>query len=135
MLLVLNELRDVPHNEYLRLFASRQRVRQDALRRLDPKASAAIWTVVFALQKAYELEGVEMNSEVTVESLLALGEEMRKQVVASASVEERLAGLEPEERLAGLAPEERLAGLAPEELRLLLKQIEAYLQAQLPRES
>ena len=94
-----------------------------------------------------------MNSEVTVESLLALGEEMRKQVVASASVEERLAGLEPEERLAGLAPEERLAGLAPEErlaglepeerlaglapeeLRLLLKQIEAYLQAQLPRES
>jgi hypothetical protein len=162
VLLVLNELRDVPHNEYLRLFASRQRVRKDALRRLDPKASAAIWTVVFALQKAYELEGVEMNSEVTVESLLALGEEMRKQVVASASVEERLAGLEPEERLAGLAPEERLAGLAPEErlaglepeerlaglapeerlaglapeeLRLLLKQIEAYLQTQLPRES
>ena len=43
--------------------------------------------------------------------------------------------MEPEERLAGLAPEERLAGLAPEELRLLLKQIEAYLQAQLPRES
>lgn len=139
VLLVLNELRDAPHNEYVRLFASRQRVRQEALRRLDQEASAAIWAVVFALQRAYELEGAEMSSEVTVESLLALGEEMRKQVVASASVEERLAGLGPEERLAGLGPEERLAGLGPEErlaglgpeeLFILLKQIEAYLQGQ-----
>lgn len=148
VLLVLNELRDAPHNEYVRLFASRQRVRQAALNRLDHAASAAIWAVIFALQKAYELEGAGMSSEVTLESLLVLGEEMRKQVVASASVEERLAGLEPEERLAGLEPEERLAGLGPEErlaglgpearlaglgpeeLRLLLKQIETYLQAQ-----
>jgi hypothetical protein len=115
VLLVLNELRDEPHNEYLRLFASRQRVRQSALRRLDPAATSAIWAVVFALQKAYALEGAEMNAEITIDSLLAMGEEMRKQVVASASVAERLAGLEPAERLAGLEPAERLAGLEPAE--------------------
>ena len=141
VLLVLNELRDAAHNEYLRLFASRQQVRTSALRHLDHAASSAIWTVIFALQKAYALEGAEMGTEVTVESLLTLGEEMRKQVVASASVAERLAGLgpaerlaglEPAERLAGLEPEERLAGLGPAELNLLLKQIEAYLQAQQP---
>lgn len=86
VLLVLNELRDAPHNEYLRLFASRQRVRTSAIRRVDHDAPAAIWSVIFALQKAYELEGAGMSNEVTVESLLALGEEMRKQVVASASV-------------------------------------------------
>ncbi len=139
MLLVLNELRDVPHNEYLRLFASRKQVRREAFRYLNGKPITQIWTVIYALQKAYELEGVDMSKEITVESLLEMGEEMRKQAVASASPEERLAGLGPEERLAGLGPEERLAGLGPEErlaglgpeeLRMLMKQIEIYLRKQ-----
>ncbi len=121
MLLVLNELRDVPHNEYLRLFASRKQVRREAFHYLNGKPITQIWTVIYALQKAYELEGVDMNKEITVESLLEMGEEMRKQAVASASLEERLAGL---------GPEERLAGLGPEELRMLMKQIEVYLRKQ-----
>lgn len=119
VLLVLNELRNTPHNDYFRLFASRQQVRQSAFatfwRTPLAKWPAALWAVLFALQKAYELEGAETKMDVTLESLLAMGEEMRKQVIASAAPEERLAGLGPEERLAGLGPEERLAGLEPEE--------------------
>lgn len=80
-----------------------------------------------------------MHKEWTVEEVLALGEEMRKQVIASAAPEERLLGLDPEarrqvvasaapeERLAGLAPEERLAGLAPEELEKLMRQLQTHL--------
>ncbi|MFN8494906.1 MAG: hypothetical protein U0350_45300 [Caldilineaceae bacterium] len=138
VLLVLNELRAAPHNEYLQLFASRQWVRRRALHRLGAMQPTALWTVILALQNAYELEGVDMSREVTLENLSALGEETRKKIVASASPEERLAGLAPEalerwlaqhaqlrrevvahvpaeERLEGLAPKERLEGLAPEE--------------------
>ncbi|MCB0065317.1 MAG: hypothetical protein KDE19_24500, partial [Caldilineaceae bacterium] len=111
VLLVLNELRDVPHNEYLRLFASRQRVRREAINHLSQAPRTSIWTVVFALQKAYELEGVDMAEDITLARLLEMGEEMRRKVVESAPLEERLAGLAPEERVAGLAPEERVAGL------------------------
>lgn len=153
VLLVLNDLRDAPHNDYFRLFASRRRVRQRALGRLTREQAPSIWAVVFALQKAYELEGEGMGAELTLETLLEMGEEVRKHVVASASLEERLAGLAPEERLVGLAPEdvehflaqntalrqevvahappeERLLGLGPEELVALMKQIESSLQAQ-----
>lgn len=38
-----------------------------------------------------------MGAELTLETLLEMGEEVRKHVVASASLEERLAGLAPEE--------------------------------------
>lgn len=144
VLLVLNELRDAPHNEYFRLFASRQRVRQSALRHLTRDQAPSVWTVVFALQKAYELEGEGMGAELKLETLLAMGEEVRKHVVASASLEERLAGLTSEEVeqilvqnttlrqevVAHAPPEERLLGLGPEELLALMKQIESSLQAQ-----
>ena len=144
VLLVLNELRDAPHNDYFRLFASRRRVRQHALRRLTREQAPSIWTVVFALQKAYELEGEGMGAELTLETLLAMGEEVRKHVVASASLEERLTGLAPEEVehflaqntalrqevVAHAPPEERLLGLGPAELLALMKQIESSLQMQ-----
>ena len=139
ILLVLNELRDLPHNEYLRLFASQQRVRRDALNHLDRLRMTSVWAVVFALQKAYELEGVAMTEEITLERLLEMGEEMRKKVVESAPPAERLAGLDAETRLAGLKPAERVAGLEPaervagltaEELRRLMKQIALFLGEQ-----
>ena len=80
-----------------------------------------------------------MAEDITLARLLEMGEEMRRKVVESAPLEERLAGLAPEERVAGLAPEERVAGLAPEErvagltpeeLRKLMKQIAQYLGEQ-----
>jgi hypothetical protein len=111
---------------------------------LTREQAPSIWAVVFALQKAYELEGEGMGAELTLETLLKMGEEVRKHVAASASLEERLAGLAPEdvehflaqntalrqEVVAHAPPEERLLGLGPEELIALMKQIESSLQAQ-----
>ncbi|MEZ4735101.1 MAG: hypothetical protein R3E79_49020 [Caldilineaceae bacterium] len=122
VLLVLNELRDAPHNDFLRVFASRQKVREAALQVLLRQP----WTrwptqfgaLLFGLQRMYKVEGADMRKEWTVEDVIEIGEEMRKQVIASAA---------PEERLQGLAPEERLQGLAPEELQVLLKQLEAHI--------
>lgn len=72
-----------------------------------------------------------------IEQLLAHNDQIRKQILANTSSEERLAGIPPEERLAGIPPEkrlaglsteERLAGLSTEELAALLHQIETYLR-------
>ena len=59
-----------------------------------------------------------MKLNVTLEDVLDLGEEIRKHVIAHAT---------PEERLHGLELEERLRGLEPEELQALIKQLETYL--------
>ena len=119
VLLVLNELRDEPQNEFLRLFASRQQVRKQTINGVlhQPLSNwpEQFWVVLFGLQRVYQLEDTAMKRAMTVEDVMEIGAELRKQAIASASPEERLAGLAPEERLAGLAPEERLAGLAPEE--------------------
>lgn len=143
IVLVLNELSDDSHNDFVRLFASRQKIRTAALRMLfrQPltKWPLQFWALLFGLQKLYKVEGTDMHKEWTVDEVLAIGEEMRKQVIASAAPEERLLGLSPEarrqvvanaapeERLAGLEPEERLAGLAPAELEILLQQLQTYL--------
>jgi hypothetical protein len=131
VLLVLNELSDAPHNDFIRLFASRQRVRGAALHTLlrQPfgRWPSQFWAFLFGLQRLYKVEGADMRRDLTVEDVLEIGEEMRKQVIASAAPEERLVGLAPAERLDGLAPEERLAGLKPEELQALLHQLETYL--------
>ena len=76
-----------------------------------------------------------MNREMTVDEVMKIGDELRRQAIASASVEDlsdelrkqAIASAPPEERLAGLAPEERLAGLTPEEMARLLAQVEALL--------
>jgi hypothetical protein len=160
VLLVLNELRDAPHNEFLRLFASRQAVRQqtiaEVVRQPITDWPEAFWSLLFGLQRIYQLEETAMKREMTVEDVMAMGaelrrraivsaapeelsDELRKQVIANAAPEDRLAGLAPEDRLAGLAPEDRLAGLAPEdrlaglapeEMAALLKQIESLLTQQ-----
>ena len=131
VLLVLNELSDEPHNEFLRLFASRQTVRKqtidDVLQQPSPSWPDSFWAVFFGLQRIYQLEDTAVKREMTVEDVMEIGAELRRQAIVSASPEERLAGLAPEERLAGLAPEERLAGLAPEEMAALMEQIEALL--------
>ena len=125
VLLVLNELRDEPQNEFLRLFASRQQVRKQTIDSvLHQRLSnwpEQFWVVLFGLQRVYQLEDTAMKRAMTVEDVMEIGAELRKQAIASAS---------PEERLAGLAPEERLAGLTHEEMATMLEQIEALLAKQ-----
>ena len=119
VLLVLNELRDAPQNEFLRLFASRQTVRKQTIDNVlqQPLGNwpESFWAVLFGLQRVYQLEDSAMKREMTVDDVMEIGAELRRQAIASATPAERLAGLAPEDRLAGLAPEDRLAGLAPED--------------------
>ena len=116
VLLVLNELRDAPQNEFLRLFASRQVVRKQTIDNVlqQPLANwpEPFWAVLFGLQRVYQLEESAMKREMTVEDVMAIGAELRRQAIASAT------------------PAERLAGLAPEEMAALLQQIEALLAKQ-----
>ena len=79
-----------------------------------------------------------MKGEMTVEDVMEIGAELRRQAIASASVDDlseplrkqAIASASPEDRLAGLAPEERLAGLTPGQMADMLKQIEALLAMQ-----
>lgn len=142
VLLVLNELRDAPHNEFLRLFASRQAVRQQTIDEVVRQPIAdwpeAFWSLLFGLQRIYQLEETAMKREMTVDDVMAMGAELRRRAIVSAAPEELsdelrkqvIANAAPEDRLAGLAPEERLAGLAPEEMAALLRQIERLLTQQ-----
>ena len=111
----------------------------DVTQRNFAEWSDEFWSMIFGLQKVYDLEENAMTKELTVDDVIEIGKKIRKRVIANASPEERLAGLAPEDRLAGLAPEDRLAGLAPEdrlaglapeEMEALLKQIESLLQQQ-----
>ena len=80
-----------------------------------------------------------MNQEMTVDDVMKMGRDLRKQAIASASPAERLAGMTPEEHLAGmdlekflasLAPEQRLAGMTPEEMVILRERLDALLTKQ-----
>ena len=169
-IIVLNELRAETHNAFVQQFASKRRVRQAAFVRLSEEErrelSDAVRDLLFGLQGQFDLKEDEMGkvkqSEevVTPESVMKLGRELRRSLIAGLKPEERLAGLAPQERLAGLtpeerkalfvtlppqerlaglapqerlaglAPQERLAGLTPEDLAELLEQIEASLLEQ-----
>ena len=100
ILLVLNELREEPHNDFFRLFASRKKIRLSAFERLqraNVKISSEISTILYALRQAYNLEEIiTMDEKMTVDDLLVIGESLRKHALASASVDERLAGEEGE---------------------------------------
>ncbi|MBK8050630.1 MAG: hypothetical protein IPK16_28115 [Anaerolineales bacterium] len=125
--LVLNELRNKPQNEFLRLFASRQRVRKQTLDEVlqDPITleSEPLLAAVFGLQRMYQMENEAMTKELTVDDVMAIGDKLRKQAIASGTVKERLAGL---------APEEVLAALTPEQMAELFEQLKALLGEQAP---
>lgn len=116
VMLVINELRNEPQNELLRLFASRQQVRRQTIENVMQKQLAdwpeQFWSIVFGLQRVYQLENIAMQQEITVDDVMEIGAELRRLAIASAS------------------PKERLAGLTPEQMADLLKQIEALLAQQ-----
>ena len=125
LLLVLNELRDAPQNEFLRLFASRQAVRKQTIDNVlqQPLGNwpEPFWAVLFGLQRVYQLEESAMKREMTVEDVMEIGAELRSpgDCQCNAGGASGWAG-----------PEDRLAGLAPEEMAALLQQIEALLAKQ-----
>lgn len=94
----------------------RLRVRRQSIDEVLQQPTAVqpdqFWAIVFGLQRVYQLEDSTVKQELTVDDVLKIGAELRRQVIASAT------------------PEERLAGLAPEEMEALQKQIELLLAAQ-----
>ncbi|MEZ4732314.1 MAG: hypothetical protein R3E79_34815 [Caldilineaceae bacterium] len=128
LLLVLNELRPELHNAFIQCFASRGRVRRAAFQQLEAmewqELDETFWDFFVGLQshfveKESEVSAMAKHQELTPETVMETGKQLRKAL---------LAVLTPEERLAGLAPEERLAGLTKEEMIALIAQIEAYLR-------
>ena len=153
-IIVLNQLRPEAHNFFVQQFASQRRVRRAAFDGLQQNSeellNEALFELVVGLQGRFEVQEGEMGKlkehreeeVITPESLMKVGREIRRMVVATMRPEERLAviasmkpeerkvviatlkpeerkaviaALKPEERLAGLAPEDRLAGLAPKQ--------------------
>ena len=70
-----------------------------------------------------------MKGEMTVEDVMEIGAELRRQAIASASVDDLSEPLR-KQAIASASPEERLAGLTPEQMADMLKQIEALLAMQ-----
>jgi hypothetical protein len=142
-LLVLNELRDAPHNAFVKAFASRGQAKQAALKTLQAVGlqtfPQTIQWLMNLLWRQWTMSTDEMELEISPDELIQLGRQWQQMILAQMSVEERLAGLEPKERLAGLEPKERLAGLEPEErlaglepeevlTHFPVEEIEAYLR-------
>jgi hypothetical protein len=132
---VLNELRDEPHNAFVKSFASRYLARKAALETLKEVGlqtlPPTVQTVLNFLWRQWTMvkEG-EMELEITPEQIIELARQWQEMMWTSLSPEEVLSHFKPEERLAGLEPEERLAGLEPEErlAGLPIEEIEAYLR-------
>jgi|GEM_PF-245870 len=120
--LMLNELRDVPHNAFMKCFASRSTEKRKAFRALMgmgfsvlSNLSSSLWMFLAGLRRAMLGQGDEEMRVITPDDIMALGKQMQEMLLESMSIEERLKGLDSEERLKGLRPEERLKGLRPEE--------------------
>lgn len=114
-LLVIRQLAEQPANAMLKLFSLVPVQIDFACQHYRP-FTHDITGIVDQLIVMYGKE--DRNMATTLEEL---NRKIRKQMLESASVEERLKGLTPEQRLEGLPAEERLKGLSAEE-------IEAYLR-------
>lgn len=109
--------------------------------------SDTFWDFFTGLRTTMTVKGVTMDNEIvsnvlTPEVVMETGKQMRKALLANLTPQEIqqllanneqirkqiLASTSPGERLAGIPAEERLAGLNMEELATLLHQIEAYLR-------
>ena len=127
-MLVLNELSDAAHNQYIKCFASRKAVRLGAVRRVLSSGvtniSRALVYIFLGLLNLYgeKKKGDPMQEyQLSPETVQELGRRFESEILASLSVEKRLEGLGAEARLSGLRPEERLVGLKPEERLVGLK--------------
>ena len=148
LLLVSNDLADTPYNAPITCFASRPRVKQQALTRLHTRKWAdtppVFWWFLEGLASVWleQQGGIRMahhDIAITPEMVTQLGQQMINQILSTVPVEdilqrvshqELLTLFSPEERLRGLKAEERLHGLKTEERLqdLDIAEIERYLQ-------
>ncbi|MCF8004896.1 MAG: hypothetical protein K9L32_11990 [Chromatiaceae bacterium] len=111
-LVVINQLRRLPHNAPWGLFSSDERHRRAALGQYRPRSEIGVH--LHNLLAHYKFG--EGNMAHTTEDMKREAREwLVKHYLDQLDPEDRLKGLDPEERLKGLDPEERLKGLDPEE--------------------
>ncbi len=130
-IIALNELQGVEHNVFVKFFASRQREREQAFRIMDSADLQPYSDDTFAymtgLHNYWSVDIGEkemMDTELTPERVIEIGESLRDAWLNALSPEDRLAGLQPEVVFSQYTTKERLAGLTREEMR----EIEEYLQ-------
>jgi len=126
-LIILNELPPVAYNAYIKLFASRKREQEAAVKTLSQsiiqQSASIVVLFVKGIIKMLSIEDVidVDKEEITPDDIMEYGRRLFDEYLQGLSPEERLIGLRPEERLIGLRPEERLAGLASEDVLLIYK--------------
>ncbi len=120
VVVMLNELRDEPHNAFVKCFASRATEKRKAFRALMGMSfsvlSSSLWMFLAGLRRAMLGKGDEEMRVITPDDIMALGKQMQEMLLESMSVEERLRGLDIEERLRGLDSEEVLSQYKTEEV-------------------
>lgn len=90
-LLVLNELRDAPHNAYVKAFASRRAEKAKALAaiRAQPDIGDELLTYFEVLRTVWALpEGVTMDESLTPERVLEIGREWKRILIQHTPPEE-----------------------------------------------
>ena len=123
-LLALNDLPAVPHNAFVKLFASQRKEREAAFAALDAPTlaeSPSLLAYVFGLRQTLGVEGEsEMAEEMTPEKVMEIGEQVRRRAIELAAPEDFDESLR--RRILEVAsPEERMAGLNAAERRALLR--------------
>ncbi|WP_080803853.1 hypothetical protein [Desulfamplus magnetovallimortis] len=146
-LIVINELSDATHNDFVRCFSSRKTKRWHAFKRIIKSGSQRISIAflyfisgIIKLMSSREKESFIMEQqEITPDVVMEIGKELYEAMLDGLSIddfmerfsaEEVLSRYKPEAVLSRYKPEERLSGLKPEERLsgLSLKEIEAYLK-------
>ncbi|MCK5716380.1 MAG: hypothetical protein KAH77_02745, partial [Thiomargarita sp.] len=121
ILLSLNELSNVPHNAYVRCFASHIQEKSKAFELLENTGllnSVAIPLKFFISGlKGFWLilKGDKMNIEITKEQISEIGKTWGKYYWSDVSVEDRLAGLTTQDRLTGMTTQDQLTGLTTQD--------------------
>ena len=90
-ILLLNELRDLPHNALVKTFASRQAEKRKAFERLDAldDLPGNLVTYLQGLRTIWSLpKGMEMNEILTPERVMAVGEAWKRALLTGMTTEE-----------------------------------------------
>jgi len=122
LLLSLNDLSNEPHNAWIKCFASKKKVKQQAIEQLKTldliSLTEELTWFIGGLKKIWSIfskGGSKMKMKYTPEEVTEFGKDLGDVFLASLTPQEKLAGLTPQERVAGLKPSEMLAGLKPSE--------------------
>jgi len=111
LLLSLNDLSDEPHNNWMKCFASRKSVREQALKRLKalaPNVNRDLEYFMLGLSALWlnALEGEDMMEPPTPEEVTEMGKMWRDILLDHLTVEDMLARFETKDVLSHLKPAE-----------------------------